>query len=162
MGEIPSEAYSLARDGDTENLGCAPCDVAGTPDEFVDAVLITLEQRFNTLFAELSALEQLCNHLKPCDFRDGPSQATSMETCAPGHSHDEVVTGQIEAILVRLDPIERAIMAAPALSITGLGVKARHAAFVVSHYWSAPIDKINWDARAVRLLIEAVCNVAKA
>jgi hypothetical protein len=42
----------------------------------------------------------------------------------------------------------------------GLGVKARHAAYAVSHYWSAPIEKIEWDARVVRLLIEAVCNLA--
>ena len=27
-----------------------------------------------------------------------------------------------------------------------------------SEYWDAPIDKIDWDARAVRLLIEAVCE----
>jgi hypothetical protein len=107
-------------------------------------------------------LEQLCNHPKPCGFPDSPAEATSMETCAQGYNQDEIVTGQIEAILVRLDPIERAIMAAPALTVTGLGVKARHAAYVVSHYWRAPIDKINWDARAIRLLIEAVCDVAKA
>jgi hypothetical protein len=41
-----------------------------------------------------------------------------------------------------------------------LGVKARHAAYVMSEYWDAPIDKIDWDAWAVRLLIEAVCESA--
>ncbi|HTO68143.1 MAG TPA: hypothetical protein VMM15_43555, partial [Bradyrhizobium sp.] len=63
-----------------------------------------------------------------------------------------------EAVLARLAPIEQAIMATPARTIAGLGVKARHAAYVMSHYWEAPIDRIDWDARAVRLLIEAVCN----
>ena len=39
-------------------------------------------------------------------------------------------------------------------------VKARHAAYVMSEYWNGPIDQIDWDARAVRLLIEAVCESA--
>ena len=66
----------------------------------------------------------------------------------------------IEAMLDRLEPIERAIMATPARTVAGLGVKARHAAYVMCEYWDAPIDKIDWDARAVRLLIEAVCESA--
>lgn len=66
----------------------------------------------------------------------------------------------IEATLGRLEPIEAAIMAAPARTIAGLGVKARHAAHVLSEYWNGPIDRIDWDARAVRLLIEAVCKSA--
>ena len=63
--------------------------------------------------------------------------------------------------LAHLDPIERAIMETPACTIAGLGVKARHAANVLSQYWEAPIDRIDWDARAVRLLIEAICDVAR-
>jgi hypothetical protein len=66
----------------------------------------------------------------------------------------------VEAALVCLEPIERAIMATPARTIAGLGVKARHAAHVMSEYWDAPIDQIDWEARAVRLLIEAVCERA--
>ena len=58
------------------------------------------------------------------------------------------------------DPVEQAIMWTPASTIAGLGVKARHAAYVLSQHWEAPIDRINWDARAVRLLIEAICDVA--
>ena len=41
-----------------------------------------------------------------------------------------------------------------------MDVKVRHAAYVMSEYWDAPIDKIDWDAWAVRLLIEAICDVA--
>jgi hypothetical protein len=67
---------------------------------------------------------------------------------------------EIEAALRRLEPIERAIMTTPARTALGLGVKARHAAHVVSEYWNAPIDQIDWNARAVRLLIEAVCETA--
>jgi hypothetical protein len=67
---------------------------------------------------------------------------------------------QTELLLARLDPIERSIMATPARTIAGLGVKARHAAHVLSHYWEEPVDQIDWDAKAIRLLIEAVCEVA--
>jgi hypothetical protein len=66
----------------------------------------------------------------------------------------------IESMLASLEPIEQAIMAMPARTIVGLGVKARHAAYVISEHWDAPIDQIDWDARAVRSLIEAVCDVA--
>jgi hypothetical protein len=67
------------------------------------------------------------------------------DTRVEAYSHyDEVATQQIESILARLSPIERAIMQTP----------------VMSHYWEAPIDRIDWDARAVRLLIEAVCDFA--
>jgi hypothetical protein len=67
---------------------------------------------------------------------------------------------QIEAMLGRLQPVETAIMAMPARTIGGLGVKARHAAYVMSEYWNRPTDRIDWDARAVRRLIEAVCESA--
>ena len=71
-----------------------------------------------------------------------------------------VDTKQVEAILERLYPIERQIMQTPACTMAGLGVKARHAAHVLSHHWEAPIDAIDWDAQAIRLLIEAVCDCA--
>jgi hypothetical protein len=29
----------------------------------------------------------------------------------------------------------------------------------VSHYWEAPVDHIDWDARVIRLLIEAICKL---
>jgi hypothetical protein len=73
---------------------------------------------------------------------------------------DGADTKQIEALLERLYPIERAIMQTPARTIAGLGVKARHAAHVLSQHWEAPIDRIDWDAQAMRLLIEAICDFA--
>ena len=100
-----------------------------------DAALVALEKRFNVLTIELD--------------RDR------------GEVGQEALTKEVESILTRLDPIERAIMETPACTIAGLGVKARHAAYVLSQYWDAPIDKIDWDARAVRLLIEAICDVAR-
>jgi hypothetical protein len=59
-------------------------------------------------------------------------------------SVSEAQTKHVEAILARLYPIERAIMVAPAYAITGLGVKARHAAYVMSQYWEEPTEKIDW------------------
>ncbi|WP_315825576.1 MULTISPECIES: hypothetical protein [unclassified Bradyrhizobium] len=67
---------------------------------------------------------------------------------------------RLETMLADLAPVEQAIMGTPARTIAGLGVKARHAAYVVSEYWDAPLDQIDWHSRAVRSLIEAVCEVA--
>jgi hypothetical protein len=88
-------------------------------------------------------------------LRQEGSQASVETGRVPG-------TGEVERILARLYPIEQAIMQTPACTIAGLGVKARHAAYVMSQYWEAPIDVIDWDARTVRLLIEAVCELARA
>lgn len=113
----------------------------------------------------------------PAEFADLRMEATDDDSnlVALGKQFDEAVTRLrrlydpacpnrhlqlIESLLVGLEPIEQAIMAIPARTITGLGVKARHAAYVISEHWDAPIDKIDWDARAVRSLIEAVCDVA--
>jgi hypothetical protein len=46
------------------------------------------------------------------------------------------------------------------LAIAGVAVKARVAAHVVSNYWDVPLDQLDLDAKAFRLLVEAVCNVA--
>ena len=82
-----------------------------------DAGLLSLEAQFNELAAELVAGQNA-------------SDAIGLEAGLPTHGSE---TGQdakvrkAEAILARLDPIERAIMATPARTIAGLGVKARHA-----------------------------------
>jgi hypothetical protein len=81
--------------------------------------------------------------------------------CFDRHVSDEAVTCRIEPVLARLYPIERAIMRTPACTIAGLGVKACHAAYVMSQYWEDSIDQVDWEAQAARLLIEAVCDVAR-
>ena len=108
-----------------------------------DAGLLALEMQFNSIVAELSAAQSL---------------STSLETgCEP-----EAGACDVEIILARLYPVEQGILQTPACTVAGLGVKARHAAYVMSQYWEVPIDRIDWHARAVRLLIEAVCHVAHA
>ncbi len=84
-----------------------------------------------------------------------------MPDSASGSRPENAQAENVDAILECLYPIERAIMTAPAHSIVGLGVKARHAAYVMSQYWEEPTDKIDWEAQAIRLLIEAVCDVAR-
>jgi hypothetical protein len=111
--------------------GPVDLQVEGTDD---DSYLIALGRQFEEIAVNV---KQLHNSASPND-------------------HLELV----EAMLGRLELIERAIMATPARTVAGLGVKARHAAYVMSEYWSAPIDQVDWDARAVRLLIEAVCESA--
>ena len=123
-----------------------------------DSALLALERQFNEVAADLVAAQRASDALAAC------SASRSSDQCSEwprARANDETGTTQVEAILARLSPIEQAIMATPAVTIVGLGVKARHAAYVMSEYWDAPIDRIDWDARAVRLLIEAVCNVAQ-
>jgi len=115
------------------------------PDDFA---LVQLDTAFVTLLSEISALEpRHGDGHGPRDAERIPSDEASR-------------TRKVESVLARLDPVERAIMATPARTIVGLGIKARHAAYVVSEHWDAPIEQIDWDARAVRLLIEAVCKAA--
>ncbi|WP_271619305.1 hypothetical protein [Bradyrhizobium sp. CCBAU 51745] len=107
-------------------------------DTSSDVALLVLERRFLALAAELER------------------KAGDLELS------DGYCTMEDEALLACLDPIERAIMETPAQTIAGLGVKARHLAYLVSEYWEAPIDQIAWEGRAVRLLIETVCSIANA
>lgn len=113
-----------------------------------DFALVQLDTAFVTLLLEISAIEcQQGDNQEPLDAANARSDAASR-------------TQRIESVLTRLAPIERAIMFTPAQTIVGLGIKARHAAYVVSEHWDVPIDQMEWDARSVRLLIEAVCKVA--
>ncbi|WP_315769686.1 MULTISPECIES: hypothetical protein [unclassified Bradyrhizobium] len=125
-----------------------------------DAGLLALEAQFDRLVAELLAAQNASNKtaIDPDGrSRDGHDVQVGLESYT-GHEERSKKT---EAVLARLYPIERAIMTTPARTIKGLGVKARHAAYVMSHYWEQPIEQIDWDARATRLLIEAVCGVAQ-
>jgi hypothetical protein len=120
-----------------------------------DAGLLTLEERFDELVRELLAIRPTGVELATClhqqSLRHGVEAGIDADTRMK----------QAEAILARLYPIEQAIMQTPARSIAGLGVKARHAAYVMSHYWEEPIHQIDWEAQAIRLLIEAVCDFAR-
>jgi hypothetical protein len=118
-------------------------DARGNSPEFAtlgdpDAALIDLETQFLALVAEL-------------DGHGG-------DLAHP----DEFLTTEDEDVLARLDPVERAIMETPAYTMTGLSVKARHLAYVLSEYWEAPIGQITWEGRAVRLLVETICSIANA
>lgn len=128
---------------------------AAVPATGDDAALVALERQFSVVAAELFGV--LRDHAAG---RGATSPARSTATPAQRQVEDDATTERIEAILARLEPIERAIMEAPARTLVGLGVKARHAAHVVSQYWEEPIDRADWERRAVRLLIEAVCKVA--
>jgi hypothetical protein len=115
-------------------------------------MLVALGSQFEALSTELAALQN-------------GTAVTFVPTAAPSEElNDETAihpsAERIEAILALLDPIERAIMTTPAASVVGLGVKARHAAHVLSHYWIDSANTLDWDVRAVRLLIESTCSVA--
>ena len=113
-----------------------------------DFGLVQLDTTFVTLLLEISALES-----QPSDDRE-PRDAEKVRADEAGRMR------KIESVLARLAPIEQAIIATPARTIVGLGIKARHAAYVVAEHWDGPIEQMEWDARTVRLLIEAICQVA--
>jgi len=115
-------------------------------------MLVELGSQFEALSTELAALQN------GTVVTVAPTAAPSEELIDETAIHPSAE--RIEAILALLDPIERAIMTTPAASVVGLGVKARHAAHVLSHYWIDSANTLDWDVRAVRLLIESTCSVA--
>jgi hypothetical protein len=151
----PRSGYSPQISADELSVGTA------TASSVDDSPLLALEKQFNAISAELLAVQRL--HRNQNRYRSPaahPSEQATIESGVGEHTFDEFATQRIESVLARLYPIEQAIMQTPASTIAGLGVKARHAAYVLSQYWEAPVDRIDWDARAVCLLIEAVCDVA--
>jgi hypothetical protein len=122
-------------------VGTASLREGASMPEPSDHALLALERQFNAIAAEMIAYE-----------RERGLNARG--------SDGEPVLAELEAILDRLDPVGSAIMATPARSVVGLAVKARHAAYLVSHYWSEPIERMDLHRRAVRLLIEQVCRFA--
>ena len=116
------------------------------------AMLVALGNKLDALSAELAALEN--EKATPFFLTAARGEELIGGTALNPSAH------RTEELLALLDPIERAIMATPAQTIVGLGVKARHAAHVLSHYWMDSTDALDWDVRAVRLLIESTCSVA--
>ena len=147
------------RNGQSSN-GVKSSGGSKSPPTGDDDSLLTLEMQLDDLIRELLTAQKVSGEL--CisfDRRSLPSDG--LHAGAEATSDYDVRTKEVEAILARLYPIEQAIMATPAHTVVGLGVKARHAAYVMSQYWEESIDQIDWEARAVRLLIEAVCDVAR-
>jgi hypothetical protein len=124
-----------------------------------DGGLLALEAQLDDLIAQLIAAhkehgELIASSDQLAAVPDSAGRSTESVSVS------EAQTKRVEAILARLYPIERAIMVAPAYTVIGLGVKARHAAYVMSQYWEEPTDKIDWEAQTIRLLIEAISEVA--
>jgi hypothetical protein len=126
-----------------------------------DGGLLALEAQLDDLVAQLLAAQEGNGELDASSDQLPALPDNASGGIIENVSVSEAQVKRVEAILARLYPIERAIMATPAYSIVGLGVKARHAAYVMSQYWEEPTDKIDWEAQAIRLLIEAVCDVAQ-
>ncbi|SMX55533.1 conserved protein of unknown function [Bradyrhizobium sp. ORS 285] len=143
------------------NILSSPASEPSFPPTDGDAGLLALEAQFDSLVAELLAAQNASD--KTATDPDGQLRDRhDVLVEIKSYTDHEEQTEKTDAILARLHPIERAIMTTPARTIKGLGVKARHAAYVMSHYWEEPIEQIDWGARAMRLLIEAVCGLAEA
>ena len=150
----PTSDYSCHVIPDQQSIGSA------TTSSAEDSSLLALEKQFNIISEELLVVERSRHDRKRCQSPAAQPRST-FDSRVGEHTCDELVTQQIESVLTRLYPIEWAIMQTPASTIAGLGVKARHAAYVMSQYWETPLDRIDWDARAIRQLIEAVCDLAR-
>ena len=75
-----------------------------------DSPLLALERQFNAISAELLAVERLrCDQKRYHDPAAQSPERSTIESCIGAHTHD-AVTEQIESVLARLHPIERAIM----------------------------------------------------
>jgi hypothetical protein len=129
----------------------------GLPLTDDDADLLALEVKFDDLVTELLAAQR-SNGVSGTGLSEQLLLRAGSECGVGSETDPEAVTKHEEFILARLYPIEQAIMETPARTIAGLGVKARHAAYVMSEYWNAPIDRIDWDARAVRLFSMQNCG----
>jgi hypothetical protein len=150
---------SQREDASLDSSHCQPAALLVLPKDD-DGGLLALEKQFSNLILELVASENDSEAAAVSPER-GSSVRGNVQEDDKFEWDKEAKTKQAEAVLARLYPIELAIMATPARTIVGLGVKARHAAYVMSEYWGMPIDQIDWNARAMRLLIEAICDVAR-
>jgi hypothetical protein len=74
--------------------------------------------------------------------------------------NETIPIARIEAFLAAMEPLEHAILATPADGLEDIAVKARLAAHLASNYWEVPSDRLDLEARAFRLLVEAICDVA--
>jgi len=166
--EAPTPVRSSKPSGNAKVPMSAPPESGAGDDE-----LLALERQFEVLARELAILLRTDTNQNGkrkwghgCDAGPANLRPRSERSCELARAEDgtdkpaAVRLGQLEAALARLEPIERAIIATPAQTVVGLGVKARHAAHVISEYWAEPLEKADWDRRTVRLLIEAVCVVA--
>jgi hypothetical protein len=156
MTERTSAILTISDCSPDTSAGQQSVGSAASPGD--DSPLLALEKQFNAISAELVAVERLRRDQKR--YRCPAAESPGRSTIESSVGEDEIMTEQSESVLARLHPIERAIMQTPARTMAGLSVKARHAAYVTSQYWEASVDKLDWDAQAVRLLIEAVCDVA--
>ena len=140
----------------TDGLERAPPEVSL---RLRDGSISQQRRSLRVLLALEAELDDLVSPLIAAQKADQLSAMSGSARCgAENVSIKEAQAKRVEAILARLYPIERAIMAAPACTIVGLGVKAGHATYAISQYWEEPAGKIDWEAQVVRLLIEAVAR----
>lgn len=79
-----------------------------------DSPLLALEKQFNAISAELLAVERLRRNQRYHGPAAQSPERLTIESCVGEHTCDAVMTEQIESVLARLHPIERAIMQTPA------------------------------------------------
>jgi hypothetical protein len=66
----------------------------------------------------------------------------------------------IDALQMQLEPLTKSIQRLPALSLRGLGIKAKASAVTSPHLWRDKLDDMDWNERASRTLIESTMAAA--
>jgi hypothetical protein len=69
-------------------------------------------------------------------------------------------TESLDDLTGEMEPVSRAIMRSPAVTITGLAVKARLARFNADHLWDENDSDADWDALCIRSCIDSVIELA--
>jgi hypothetical protein len=141
-----------------------------------DAELIALGRQLDILRQRHAAAVATCAPL----WEESGRRLEEWKRLHAGYTHialgevmrkinDDVGLGSIERakqhpddIMSESDSVSRAIIAIPAITIAGLRVKARLAAFAAPNYWDENDKDADWDHLAVRKLIDAVIGVAAA
>ncbi len=163
-----SLSIALARSSDTPAISQAPDPLIEIGDKFDEAAKqqIETEARSNELFEpiqrEIDAQATWPDDDKKWTAGDARTYLETKYRIIDdvGAPWTAVINELQNVHHWRTDELMRAIWAAPAHSLAGLGVKAKAAAFACNSYWDEPFDELNWDHKGTRALIEAVLDVA--
>jgi hypothetical protein len=137
--DIPISIFLFACEGPNANepRDAKSCEVIRDPAGD-DSSLLALKQDFDEITADL------------------PTSQRASEVLAAGDKMTEPTRNRLKPSWIVCSRLSGGDHAGTSVH------KARHAADVMSQYWEEPIDQIEWDARTMRLLVEAICDFAVA
>jgi hypothetical protein len=144
-----------------------------------DAELLRLSTRFDAIWPELEAAREAAwtaadaaddeiSRRVGYDVRDGRSRTSEegrhawevLKVVRNERGTDNVIRA-CETVLARIDAVHQQIIATPAQTLLGVGVKARTGAMLsLSHLWDEPRHDLDYEDQVTRNLIESICEAA--